>query len=118
MEDQTITVNQNWVTKQLIVGSLGQLHIDVITDKLKNIYNIDVKQEVARIAYKETIKGKSDVIDVALNNQVAVKYVIILFEPFDGELNLLMISLVAQFHQTSFQLLKRFTRIYENRRLN
>lgn len=88
MEDQTITVNRNQVTKQLIVGSLGQLHIDVITDKLKNIYNIDVKQEVARIAYKETIKGKSDVIGRYVKQsggggQYGIVH--IKFEPFDGE---------------------------------
>ena len=62
MEDLTVTVNRNQVTKQLLVGGLGQLHIDVVKDKLKNIYNIDVIQEPAKIAYKETIKGKSDVI--------------------------------------------------------
>ncbi len=60
-EDLTIQTNRNPVTKQLIVGSLGQLHIDVICEKLKTIYGIDVQQEQAKIAYKETIKGKSDV---------------------------------------------------------
>ena len=90
MEDQTVTVNRNQVTKQLIVGSLGQLHIDVITDKLKNIYNIDVKQEVARIAYKETIKGKSDVIGRYVKQSGAAgQYGLFYkFEPFDGEFEL------------------------------
>ena len=60
-EDLSITVNRNAEVKQLLVGCQGQLHIDTVLHKIKNIYNIDVVLSPAKISYRETIKGKSDV---------------------------------------------------------
>lgn len=60
-EDMAVSVERNSEVKQLIVGCQGQSHIDVIVDKLKSIYNIDVTLEDAKISYRETIKGKADV---------------------------------------------------------
>lgn len=60
-EDLSITVDRNVETKQLLVGCQGQSHIDVIIEKLKTMYNIQVGLEDARISYRETIKGTSDV---------------------------------------------------------
>ena len=60
-EDMAVTVERNSEVKQLIVGCQGQSHIDVIVEKLKSLYNIDVTLEDAKISYRETIKGKADV---------------------------------------------------------
>lgn len=63
MEDLTIHVERNAETKQLIVGCLGQLHIDTILEKLKSIYNIKATLEDAKISYRETIKKHVDEIE-------------------------------------------------------
>lgn len=63
MEDLTIHVDRNAETKQLIVGCLGQLHIDTILEKLKSIYNIKATLEEAKISYRETIKKHVDEIE-------------------------------------------------------
>jgi elongation factor G len=60
-EDLSVTVNRNAEVKQLLVGCQGQLHIDTILHKIKNIYNIDVVLSPAKISYRETIKGRADV---------------------------------------------------------
>lgn len=63
MEDLTIHVERNAETKQLIVGCLGQLHIDTILEKLKSIYNIKATLEEAKISYRETIKKFVDEVE-------------------------------------------------------
>lgn len=60
-EDLSVTAERNAETKQLLVGCQGQSHIDVIVDKLKTIYNIEVVLSEAKISYRETIKGRADV---------------------------------------------------------
>jgi elongation factor G len=60
LEDLTITIERNVESKQLIIGLQGQAHLDYVVEKLKNIYNIEVNSGVAKIPYRETIKGKSE----------------------------------------------------------
>ncbi|PLX32221.1 MAG: elongation factor G, partial [Clostridiales bacterium] len=60
-EDPTFTLERNKETKQLLIGGLGNMQIGVITNKLKNNYGVEVELADPRIAYRETIKGKSDV---------------------------------------------------------
>ena len=60
-EDPTFTMERNKETKQLLIGGLGIMHLGVITSKLKNNYGVEVKLADPKIAYRETIKGKSDV---------------------------------------------------------
>ena len=60
-EDLSVVAERNAETKQLLVGCQGQSQMDIIVEKLKNIYNIDVVLGEAKISYRETIKGKADV---------------------------------------------------------
>ncbi|MEA4821444.1 MAG: elongation factor G [Erysipelotrichales bacterium] len=60
-EDISITAERNAETKQLLVGCQGQSQIDNVMYKLKNIYNIEAELSDAKISYRETIKGSSDV---------------------------------------------------------
>lgn len=60
-EDPTFVVERNKETKQLLIGGLGDMQINVITHKLKNNFGVEVELRDSKIAYRETIKGKSDV---------------------------------------------------------
>jgi len=60
-EDLSIVPSRNPELKQLLVGCQGQTHIDNVVNKLKTVYNIDVQLTDAKISYRETIKGNSDV---------------------------------------------------------
>lgn len=60
-ESLTFEMKRNYETHQLLIGGQGQLHIDVMVEKLKNIYDVDVTLEEPRVVYRETIRGKSDV---------------------------------------------------------
>ena len=60
-EDPTIHWYRNPETKQTLVGGQGELHINIVKNKLKEKFGIDVDLEDIKVAYRETVKGKSDV---------------------------------------------------------
>ncbi len=60
-EDLTFVVERNAETHQTLIGGQGDIHIGVITAKLKDIYGVNVDVVDRKIPYRETIKGSSDV---------------------------------------------------------
>lgn len=60
-EDPTFIVERNTETKQTLVGGQGDIHISVITAKLKDKFGVNVDIIDRKIPYRETIKGNSDV---------------------------------------------------------
>jgi len=60
-EDPTFIVERNKETKQLLIGGQGNMQLNVITRKMKNMFNVEVELSDPKIAYRETIKGKADV---------------------------------------------------------
>ena len=60
-EDPTFAVERNAETKQLLIGGQGNMQLTVIIDKLKNTFGVEVNLISPKVAYRETIKGKSDV---------------------------------------------------------
>ncbi|WP_326907389.1 elongation factor G [Sedimentibacter sp. MB31-C6] len=60
-EDPTFTLERNVETKEQIIGGQGNMQLSVIASKLKNHYKVDVNLTNPKVAYRETIKGKSDV---------------------------------------------------------
>ena len=60
-EDPTVRFERDPDTSQLLISGGGELHVRIITDKLKKRYNVDVELKPPKISYKETIKGRADV---------------------------------------------------------
>lgn len=60
-EDPTITWNRDVETKQVLIGGQGELHINIAKNKMKEKFGLDVDLTDLKVAYRETIKGKSDV---------------------------------------------------------
>lgn len=60
-EDKSFSIQRNVETKQLLIGGQGNTQLEVIKSKLKNIYGVEVELSDPIIAYRETIKGKSEV---------------------------------------------------------
>lgn len=57
-EDLTITYNQDPNTNEMILSTLGGLHLDSVVGKLKNQFGIDMDVTVPKVAYRETIRKK------------------------------------------------------------
>ncbi|HHV42940.1 MAG TPA: elongation factor G [Clostridiaceae bacterium] len=55
-EDIAFTVENNPETKQLLLSGLGEVQLDVLTNKLKNKYNVESVLAEPRVAYRETIR--------------------------------------------------------------
>lgn len=55
-EDPSIKTENNLEVKQNIVWGMGELHLGIIKDKLKEKFDVDVTLETPKVAYKETIK--------------------------------------------------------------
>lgn len=60
-EDPTFTIERNSETKELVVGGHGNIQLAVIANKLKNNFKVEVDLTTPKVAYRETIRGKSDV---------------------------------------------------------
>ncbi len=60
-EDPTVRFERDPDTSQLLISGGGELHVRIITDKLKKRYNVDVDLKPPKISYKETVKGRADV---------------------------------------------------------
>lgn len=56
-EDPTLTVRRDPETKESVVSGMGELHIEVVKDRLKRKFGVEVELTVPRIPYKETIKS-------------------------------------------------------------
>ncbi|MBF7096419.1 elongation factor G [Alkalibacter mobilis] len=58
-EDQTLHVERNAETKQTLISGLGEMHIEIVCEKLKNKFGIEVSLAEPKIPYRETIKKKA-----------------------------------------------------------
>jgi elongation factor G len=54
-EDPTLSVSTTDMG-QTILSGMGELHLDIIVDRLKTDYNVDVTKGVPKVAYKETLQ--------------------------------------------------------------
>lgn len=59
-EDVTFELIRNRETSQFLLGGQGLMHLEVIIDKLKSNFNVEVTTEDPKVVYRETIKGKSE----------------------------------------------------------
>ncbi|EFI42464.1 translation factor GTPase family protein, partial [Peptoniphilus sp. oral taxon 386] len=60
-EDPSFTIERNTETKQLTIGGQGKVQLDVILEKLKNMFGVEVNIIPFIIPYRETIKGTASV---------------------------------------------------------
>lgn len=60
-EDQTIKVVNDAENRQALLYGMGDLHLEVIVSKLLNEYKVGIELLRPRVAFRETIKKKSDV---------------------------------------------------------
>ncbi|MBU1626268.1 elongation factor G, partial [bacterium] len=58
-EDPTLSQRRDKQTNELLVSGNGQLHIEVVVDKLKRKFGVEVTLKQPKVPYKETIKGKA-----------------------------------------------------------
>ncbi|MCR5182036.1 MAG: elongation factor G [Clostridia bacterium] len=60
-EDPSLVLQRNKETRQTLIGGQGEIQIAIALSKLKDKYGVAVNVVPQKIAYRETIKGTSDV---------------------------------------------------------
>jgi elongation factor G len=60
-EDKTFMAKRDEQTKELIVSGMGDLHLDIMINRLKKRFGVDVEIGTPKVAYKETVKKMSKV---------------------------------------------------------
>ena len=59
-EDPTFTVRSDEASGQTIISGMGELHLDVIVDRLRREFNVEVNQGQPQVEYKEAITAQAE----------------------------------------------------------
>ncbi|XP_029635282.1 ribosome-releasing factor 2, mitochondrial isoform X1 [Octopus sinensis] len=83
-EDPTLSVRINPDTGETVLCGMGELHLDIIRNRIKEEYNLEVHLGSLQVAYKETIKETayvSEILDKTLGEQRHQMFIALSVEP-------------------------------------
>ena len=63
-EDPTFTVKSDHETGQTVISGMGELHLDIIVDRLRREFGVDINQGAPQVNYKESITGSHQLREV------------------------------------------------------
>ena len=95
-EDPTFQVRTDEETGQTIIKGMGELHLEVLVDRLKREFNIECNQGIPQVAYKEAITesvNQSEVFKKQTGGKGKFAHIVVEISPVDeGEKELQFIN--------------------------
>ena len=88
MEDPTCTVVMNKETGQRLLSGMGELHLEILLDRLKREFGVEVNSGAPQVSYRESISSKvSDVVEFeqAFAGRTVFAKVGLVIEPYESE---------------------------------
>jgi elongation factor G len=84
-EDPTFQVHTDEETNQTIIGGMGELHLEVLVDRMLREYHVDANVGKPQVAYRETIKNRVEKVETRYVRQTGGKgqygHVVLTLEP-------------------------------------
>ncbi|VEI12864.1 Elongation factor G [Trueperella bialowiezensis] len=84
-EDPTFTVRLDEESGQTVIGGMGELHLDILVDRMKREFKVDANVGAPMVAYRETITGTAQSVEYTHKKQTGgsgqFAKVIVTFEP-------------------------------------
>jgi elongation factor G len=68
-EDPTFQVHTDEDTAQTIIAGMGELHLDILVDRMKREFNVEANVGKPQVAYRETIRRKVEKVDYTHKKQ-------------------------------------------------
>ncbi|MGC4989156.1 elongation factor G [Nocardia salmonicida] len=68
-EDPTFTVHVDAETGQTVIGGMGELHLEILVDRMKREFRVDADIGAPRVAYRETITTAVDLFEYTHRKQ-------------------------------------------------
>ena len=88
-EDPTFKVHQDDETGQTVIGGMGELHLDILVDRMRREFKVEANVGKPQVAYRETIRRTVEKVEYTHKKQTGgsgqFAKVIISLEPFSGE---------------------------------
>ncbi|MGO3456302.1 elongation factor G [Corynebacterium casei] len=88
-EDPTFTVELDDETGQTVIGGMGELHLDVLVDRMKREYKVEANIGNPQVAYRETIRKAVQSLDYTHKKQTGgsgqFAKVIVSIEPYNPD---------------------------------
>mgnify|MGYP005987461847 FL=1 len=60
-EDPSFRVETDHETGQTLISGMGELHLDIIVDRMKREFSVNCNVGLPQVAYRETIRGKTEI---------------------------------------------------------